>query len=179
MERYLVERARAGDRDSFEALVRLKVDAVYRSAYAILGNSADAQDATQETFVAAWRSFRSLRDPDRFEAWLGRVLTNACRMTLRRRRSRVREVHPEFLEGDGFRAGPSAPAPDDPVAEADAFDRAFERLAVDQRALLVAHHLDGRSIDDLAGELGVPTGTVKSRLHTARVALQAALETER
>jgi RNA polymerase sigma-70 factor, ECF subfamily len=178
MERPLVEHARAGDRDAFEALVRLKVDAVYRTAYAILGNVADAQDATQETFISAWRSFRSLRDPDSFDAWLGRILTNACRMTLRRRRVRVREIHTSATDGEGS-AGPVAPAPDDPIADTDAFDRAFERLPVEQRALLVAHHLDCRSVEELARDLGIPAGTVKSRLHAARSALGAALEGER
>ena len=70
MERSLVERAQAGDRDAFEMLVRQKVDAVYRTAYAILGSEADAQDATQETFIAAWRSLPRLREPDKFPAWL-------------------------------------------------------------------------------------------------------------
>ncbi len=178
MERPLVEHARAGDRDAFEALVRLKVDAVYRTAYAILGNVADAQDATQETFISAWRSFRSLRDVDSFDAWLGRILTNACRMTLRGRRVRIREIHAASTDGD-VPFDPVAPAPDDPIADADAFDRAFERLPVEQRALLVAHHLDCRSVEELARDLGIPAGTVKSRLHAARSALRAALERER
>ena len=178
MERPLVEHARAGDRDAFEALVRLKVDAVYRSAYAILGNVADAQDATQETFISAWRSFRSLRDPDSFEAWLGRILTNACRMTLRGRRVRIREIHTDSNDGE-TPGGPTTLAPDDPIADADAFDRAFDRLSVYQRALLVAHHLDCRSVEELARDMGIPAGTVKSRLHTARAALGAALEGQR
>jgi hypothetical protein len=73
MDRPLVERARQGDREAFDAIVRGKVDAVYATALAILGHEADAQDAAQEAFIAAWRSFGTLRDPDRFEAWFGRI----------------------------------------------------------------------------------------------------------
>jgi RNA polymerase sigma-70 factor (ECF subfamily) len=176
MERSLVERAQAGDRDAFEMLVRQKVDAVYRTAYAILGNPADAQDATQETFIAAWRALPRLREPDRFAAWLGRITTNACRMSLRHRRS-VREI-PMDPDDDRSAVGSYEP-PDGSIAGAQAFDRAFERLPVEQRALLVAHHLEGKPLADMAAELEIPVGTVKSRLHTARAALERSLEDER
>jgi RNA polymerase sigma-70 factor (ECF subfamily) len=99
MDRPLVERARGGDREAFEAIVRGKVDAVYGTALAILGDEADAQDAAQEAFIAAWRSFGSLRDPDRFEASFGRILVSACRMSLRRRRVRQIEVVPLTSSG--------------------------------------------------------------------------------
>ena len=172
MERSLIERARAGDRDAFEVLVRFKVDAVYRTSLAILGNPTDAQDATQDAFISMWRSFRGLRDVDRFDAWFGRIVTNACRMALRHRRT-VREIPmttglPE-READGTDAFAASIAADD-------FDQAFDSLAVEQRSLLVAHHLDGRSVESLADELGVPIGTAKSRLFTARKALERALE---
>jgi RNA polymerase sigma-70 factor, ECF subfamily len=174
LERSLIERARAGDRDAFEALVRLKVDAVYRSSLAILGNSADAQEATQDALVSMWRSLRSLRDPDRFDAWLGRIVTNACRSALRRR-GRVREI---LLQPDTPELEPSVEDSTHLVIAADRFDRAFAQLPVEQRALLVGHHLDGRSIESLADELRVPAGTAKSRLFAARSALERALEDE-
>lgn len=175
MERSLIERARAGDRDAFEALVQRKVDAVYRTSLAILGNPADAKDATQDAFVSMWRSFRGLREVDRFDAWFGRIVTNACRMTLRRRRS-VREV-----AMPGSVAETQAAAADDSgeLMSTDRFNRAFDSLAVEQRALLTAHHLDGRPIESLAAELGVPIGTAKSRLFTARRALGRALDHDR
>jgi RNA polymerase sigma-70 factor (ECF subfamily) len=91
LNRELVEAARRGDRDAFDALVRQEVAGVYRTALAILGNAADAEEATQDAFVSAWRHLRSLREPARFDAWFGRVVVNACRMALRRRRS-VREI---------------------------------------------------------------------------------------
>jgi RNA polymerase sigma-70 factor (ECF subfamily) len=83
----------ARDRDAFDALVRTRVDAVYRTSLAILGDTADAADATQETFVSAWSHIDTLRDPDLFDAWLGRINLNACRAQLRRRSRRVvREI---------------------------------------------------------------------------------------
>ena len=91
MERSLVERARAGDADAFDQLVRGRIDAVYRVALAILGNGADARDATQDAFVSAWRNLPRLRDLERFDAWLHRITVNAAKMVLRRRRG-VREI---------------------------------------------------------------------------------------
>lgn len=184
MERQLVERARRGDREAYEDLVRRKVAAVYRTALAVLGNEADAHDAVQETFLAAWRRLPSLRDADRFDAWLGRITLNACRMTLRRRRG-VREIPMTDSANARATAGaardPADPATSDfdaAAVSADAFDRAFGRLSVDQRALIVLHHLDGLPVADIGARLGIPTGTVKSRLHTARLALERALARE-
>jgi len=184
MERELVEQARAGDRAAFEALVRLKVDAVYGTALAILGHEADAQDAVQEAFVAAWRSLAGLRDSDRFEAWFGRIVVNACRMSLRRRRG-VREIAMPGPGDTGARSGGVSvePAsPDRPLAEmaasADAFDRAFERLGADERTLLVLRHRDELPVAEIAARLGIPAGTVKSRLFAARRALERAMARE-
>jgi RNA polymerase sigma-70 factor, ECF subfamily len=181
MDRPLVERARQGDREAFDAIVRGKVDAVYATALAIVGHEADAQDAVQEAFIAAWRSFGTLRDPDRFEAWFGRILVNACRMSLRRRR--VRQIEVVGLGGGRTSPGGVEPvASDGPLgdvtASADRFDRAFARLSVDDRALLVFRHRDDLSVTDIGTRLGIPDGTVKSRLFAARRALERALERE-
>jgi RNA polymerase sigma-70 factor (ECF subfamily) len=172
MEPSLVERARAGDADAFNRLVRERIEAVYRTTLAIMGNPADARDATQEAFIAAWRALPSLRDTDRFDAWLGRISINACRMALRRRKG-VRELH---LDTSVDLPAGSRPLAVEGQLSASAFDRAFDRLAVDQRALLVAHHLEGRDIAEIARSLEIPEGTVKSRLHTARAALQRTLD---
>ena len=93
-----VERARTGDRAAFEVLVRSRVDRLHRTACAILGNEADAYDATQDAFLSAWQQLPRLRDVDAFDAWLTRIIVNACRMRLRARRA-VREVQP--IEPDG------------------------------------------------------------------------------
>lgn len=167
-DRSIVDRACHGDLDAFEEIVRTRMDAVYRLSYAILGNEADARDAAQETFVAAWRQLSSLRDTDRFDAWFQRVAVNAARMTLRARgRRRVREIPATQVAA----LAETAIAPADP----DLLDAALRRLPLEQREILALHHLDGRSVAELAEILAIPVGTVKSRLHTARQALQRAL----
>ena len=163
----LVERARAGDLRAFERLVEERIEDVYQRALAILGDPGEADDATQATFVTVWRRIGQLREPRAFDAWLSRIVLNACRMRLRARR-RLREV-PLSEAGDPV---------DSPLA-AGVFDRAFERLSVEQRYLLVEHHLEGRPIAEIAETLGIPAGTVKSRLHAARRSLERALAEER
>jgi RNA polymerase sigma-70 factor, ECF subfamily len=178
LERTLVETARAGDRAAFDALVRSRMDAVYRTSLAILGDQADAADATQETFVSAWCHSSELRDPDLFDAWLGRINLNACRAQLRRRNRRdVREIRLLDPVDKSEPAAPDRPLADR-TADADAFDRAFARLSLDDRAVLVLHHLQQRPVAEIAAVFGAPTGTIKSRLHRARVALESALAKE-
>jgi RNA polymerase sigma-70 factor (ECF subfamily) len=166
------------DRSAFDALVRSRIDAVYRTSLAILGSEADAADATQETFVSAWRHRDALRDPDSFDAWLGRINLNACRAQLRRRgRTKVREIR-LFDPEDDREPASTEPALSDRTVDTDAFDRAFARLSVDDRTLLVLHHLHERSVAEIAAVMGAPTGTIKSRLHRARAALESALAKE-
>jgi RNA polymerase sigma-70 factor (ECF subfamily) len=178
LERELVEQARRGDRAAYEQIVRRKVETVYRTARAILGNDADADDATQEALIGAWRRIGSLRDPDRFDAWLGRITVNACRMALRRRRG------PALVTlGDGGDPGheladSQRPGFEHRAVTADAFDRAFDRLPLEQRAILVLRHRDELPVAEVAARLGVPEGTVKSRLHAARAALDRSLARE-
>jgi RNA polymerase sigma-70 factor (ECF subfamily) len=168
MDGGLIERARAGDTDAFDELARARIDSVYRTALGILGSPADARDATQETLVSMWRGLPSLRSPDAFDGWLHRITINASRMALRRR-GRVREI---ALDPANEFAAPAS-------RDDRAFHRAFDRLSVDQRAVIIAHHLDGLSIAELAGRLRIPEGTVKSRLFNARAALDKALKDQR
>ena len=170
--------ADAHDRAAFDDLVRSRIDAVYRTSLAILGDQADAADATQETFVSAWCHRQALRDPGLFDAWLGRINLNACRAQLRRRnRTGVREI-PLLDPEDGSGPASTGRALDDRTAAADVFDRAFARLSVDDRAVLVLHHLQERPVAEIAAALGSPAGTIKSRLHRARAALESALAKE-
>jgi RNA polymerase sigma-70 factor (ECF subfamily) len=166
------------DRSAFDVVVRSRIDAVYRTSLAILGSEADAADATQETFVSAWRHRDALRDPDSFGAWLGRINQNACRAQLRSRgRTKVREIR--LLDHEDDREPASAdPALADRIADADAFDRAFARLSIGDRSVLVLHHLQERPVAEIAAVLGTPVGTIKSRLHRARAALESALAKE-
>ena len=149
------------------------MDAVYRLTAAILGNEADATDAAQETFVAAWRQIRGLREADRLDAWLQRIAVNASRMTMRSRgRRRVREIPSSEVEAAASRVREST------TADAHLLDGALRRLPVDQRAILVLHHLEGQSLDEIAAAMEIPVGTAKSRLFTARRALETALRAE-
>jgi RNA polymerase sigma-70 factor (ECF subfamily) len=170
----LIDRARNGDLDAFEEIVRARMDAVYRLTAAILGDEAGAADAAQETVVAAWRQIRRLNDPARLDAWLQRIAVNAARMTMRARgRRRVREIASSELV-----AGASPADVETPLSDARRLDDALRRLPVDQRTILALHHLEGRRLDEIAAILEVPLGTAKSRLFTARRALEAALRAE-
>ena len=174
--RSLVDLARSGDVDAFESLVRTRMDAMYRLSLAILGNESDAADAAQETFVAMWRRLPQLRDPDRFDAWLGRVAVNSCRMVLRSRgRRRLRELPLADMDAiDELAVGPAdASRPDAAILKA-----AIRRLSLDHRAVLALHHLEDRPVAEVAEILGIPVGTAKSRLFNARAALDKALRQE-
>jgi RNA polymerase sigma-70 factor (ECF subfamily) len=169
----LVRQAAGGDSIAFERLIAQSADRVYRTARAILGDDADARDASQDAYVSAWRELPRLRDPDTFDAWLRRILVNACRAKLRNRR-RVREISlNEQL--DRRTPGPSLA---DSVGDTDLVARAFDRLDGAKRAILVMHYLNHESIASIANTFGVPAGTAKWRLSEARAALERALIAE-
>src|SRR4029079_16543468 len=137
--------------------------------------------ALQEALVSLWREMPRLRSIDAFSGWADRVLVNACRLVLRRRsRRRLREIAlPTGEAGTVGAPGRAAPAFDVQLADRETFDRAFETLEAEDRALLVLHHLEGRSVADLASALRIPTGTAKSRLFHARRRLDQALDRDR
>jgi RNA polymerase sigma-70 factor (ECF subfamily) len=168
----LVRRAAAGDVDAFEALVAARLNRAFRTASAILGSEADAHDVVQDAFLATWRHLPSLRDRARFDAWLNKTIVNRCRDALRRRR-RSREV--------GLDDALDIPTTDASGAAVRmaALSSSFDRLNVNQRHLLVMHHLHRVPVADLARQLGIPEGTAKWRLHAARAALTRAMETDR
>ena len=180
----LVLRARAGDIAAFDSLVATRIDRCYRLAWSILLNDADAADATQDAFVAAWRQLPRLRDPSVFDGWLNRIVANAARMA-RRHRVRLREVQvgprspgdsqttEREMASDAF-----ARTSIDDVVDNDAITRAFDRLRPEERAILALHHVDQRPVAEIARTLGIPTGTAKWRLHAARRALERAMEAE-
>jgi RNA polymerase sigma-70 factor (ECF subfamily) len=148
------------------------MDAVYRLSLAITGDEADARDAAQETFVAAWRSLRTLRDGARFDPWLQRIAVNRARMAVRARgRRRIREIPAAYLAAVPEPAG-------GPPSDGARLAQALDRLTPDQRAILALHHLEGRPVVEIAEVLAIPVGTVKSRLFAARRALDAALGAE-
>jgi len=173
--RSLVDLARDGDAAAFESLVRTRMDAMYRLGLAILGDEADAADAAQMTFVAAWRHLPRLRDIDRFDAWLQRVAVNSCRTVLRARgRRRIREIPMAAMAAEERGLGVAAPA----RADAELLRAAIRHLSSGHSAILALHHLDGRPVTEVAEILGIPIGTAKSRLFKARAELEKALQKE-
>ncbi|MBA3779534.1 MAG: RNA polymerase sigma factor [Chloroflexi bacterium] len=165
--------AREGDADAFDRLVSQHADGAYRLAAAIVG-PADAADVVQDAFIDAWRGLRSLREVDRFEAWLRRIVINRCRMTLRSRRRHQAQVKAQADMhwqrsglSDDFRLGSETRA---------ALEQAFEALSADQRIVLALHYVADLSIAGVAAELQVPVGTAKSRLAAALAAMRPALE---
>ncbi len=182
-ESRLVERACAGDHDAFALLVVARVEPTFRTAMAILGNEADARDATQEIFLRAWTHLPELREPALFPAWLGRIVVNACRSAIRgRKRRQIHEIPAGAFLVDGEWVGPSMEAHgahDDRAAEVDLLDRALDRLSAADRTLLALHHYERLPLEQVGVLLGVPAKTVKSRLFSARRALERALEVER
>jgi RNA polymerase sigma-70 factor, ECF subfamily len=170
-ERQRLRAARSGDLRAFGELVRLKLPETFRLAAAILGNEADAADATQNVFIAAWRELARSRDIDPFDGWLLKILINECRMQFRHAgRGRQRTDDPEDI------GGLVGAAPTTPRAEAlDLLERAFEALEPDDRVLVVLYVLEGRPLVEIAGALHMPPGTAKVRLHEARETLERAL----
>lgn len=177
----LVAQARAGDTEAFDRLTAMHIDSAYRTALAILRSEQDALDVVQDAFVSAWRELPRLREPDRFAAWLGRIIANRCRSALRHRRVVNLRVVARIDEAEGSVAAltdPRTPVAD-VIADADAIRRAFERLRPDDRILITLHHVEGRPVTEVAALLGIAEGTAKWRLHAARDALARKLEDER
>ena len=171
MDRELVERARSGDHDAFEVLASAIVDRLYGVARLILRDADRAEDAAQEALVRCWRDLPALRDAARFDAWLHRLLMHA--------------INDEFRRGARFQANITVlvrePAMADPTratADRELLDRAFARLSLEQRSVVVLRLHLGLSIEETATTLGIPVGTAKSRLHYATGAQRSALEAD-
>lgn len=158
----------ADRRITFARLVDRDLDRAYRIAGVILGNSPDAEDATHDAIVQAWRSYALLKDATRFEAWFQRILVNVCRDRLRKRH---RTPVTELAMADD-RATPDRFAA---VDERLALDRAYARLSPEQAITVVLRYHADLTLEDVADRMGVPVGTVKSRLHAALAAMQLAL----
>ena len=167
-----MEAARRGDQAAFIDLVRPRSDRLFAIALRILRDIDRAEDALQDALVIAWRDLRGLRDPDRFDGWLHRLLVNVCIVHATRERRRTINLRVLPVEGP--------PARDDllTIADRDQLERGFRRLPPEQRAVLVLHHYLGYAPSEIAETLGVPAGTARSRLHHAHRAMRAALEAD-
>ena len=145
---------------AFERLADEHLDAAYRLAWAILRDPSEAQDATHDAFVQAWRKWPTLRDPERFQAWFDRILINTCRNRLRRTaRWQMRDISGEILiaTGDDFAR----------AQERDVIDAALAELSPDHRIVVALRYFRDLPIEDIAARLDIPAGTVQSRLHYA------------
>src|SRR5258705_12391789 len=172
VQRELVELARKGDRDAFSALAASVIDRLYATAMLILRDHSMADAATEEAIVLAWRDLPSLRDPDRFDAWLRRLLVNACRDEGRRHK----RLRPEIVLRPIHE--PAVSDSSSGLADRDALERGFRRLQPDHRAVIVLHYYLGLSLAEVGSATRAPLGTVKSRMHHATRALRAALEAD-
>lgn len=170
MQRDLVVEAQHGDAEAFAALVSEAIDRLYGVAFRILRDPDAADDATQRALIDAWDHLGGLRDPGRFEAWTYRLVVNASYKEIRRERSQRERVRLIAVTGT------AAVDPIDDVADREELDRAFRELPAEQRAVLVLHHYADLPLIEIADILGIPAGTVGSRLHHATRRLRAVLE---
>jgi RNA polymerase sigma-70 factor (ECF subfamily) len=166
----LVARAQRGDREAFDVLAAGCVDRLYGTAKLILRDATLAEDAVQDTLVRAWRDLPTLRDVERFDAWLYRLAVNACTDLGRRRRWEVQidVIHADASEPDSAAA----------LSDRDELERGLRRLTVAQRTILVLHFYLDLSLRETAAAMAIPVGTAKSRLHYALEALHASLLAE-
>jgi RNA polymerase sigma-70 factor (ECF subfamily) len=172
MDTDLVARAQRGDKDAFAVLAAERADRYLAASHRILRDLSLAEDATQQALLAIWRDLPQLRDPARFDAWSYRLLVRACYAEAGKHRRWAPSL--SLLPVD-------EPAADDGtslVIDRDQLDRAFRRLSIDHRAVVVLHHYLDLPLDRIADVLGIPAGTVASRLHYAMRGLRAALDAD-
>ena len=167
----LIDRARNGDRDAFGTLAASSIDRLYAIAVRVVHDRDRAEDAVQSTLLKAWRDLPSLRDPARFDAWLHRLLIRACYDEARRQRAYVSNARVVSME-------PSEADSAGHLADRDQLERAFQRLPVEQRAVIVLHHYEDLPLTEVAEALGIPVGTARSRLHYALRTLRGAVEAD-
>ncbi|HVQ21972.1 MAG TPA: RNA polymerase sigma factor [Candidatus Saccharimonadia bacterium] len=173
MTRDLVERARRGDHDAFAELAGAAISRLDATAWLMLRDADRATDAVQNALVRAWRDLPTLRDPDRFDAWLRRLLVNACIDEIRRLRRHHLDVDITDLSNP-----PSIADAASAIADRDQLERAFSRLEPEERAVIVLHHYLDLPLPEVAATLGIPLGTTKSRLYRGLKEMRAALDAD-
>ena len=172
MDAELIGRAQRGDEEAFASLAVAVGDRLHRVAHRILRDTSLAEDATQQALLAIWRDLPQLRDPARFDAWSYRLLVRACANEGSRASRWMPNLHLVAADEPGGADGTSA------VVDCDQLERGFRRLSIDHRAVVVLHHYLDQTLDEVAEILGIPVGTVRSRLLHAMRGLRAALEAD-
>lgn len=169
----LITRAQDGDRVAFANLVRVHSMRLYRIAFALLGNQADAEDVVQEAFIAAYRSLHGLRKKASFESWLNSIVVNRARDRLRKRKydrelvSRMTK-NEDLLESNGKYSV-------EPLAEQQHFSElreAIDKLPCMHRLVILLYYGEGYNTGEIARSLGRPAGTVRRMLSDARQMLR-------
>lgn len=146
--------------EEFARLATAELSGCYRLAARILGDEGEAEDAVNEAVLRAWNGFGGLRDPDRFGPWLSRIVVNTCRNVLQRRQVvRMEPIGDLEPEDDRDRFADSQ--------ERDEVAKAIDLLSPEQRIVVVLRYWNDLPVDEIARLVGVPSGTVKWRLHTA------------
>ena len=172
MDTNLVIRAQGGDEEAFASLAVAVGGRLHAVAHRILRDTDLAEDATQQALLSIWRDLPQLRDPARFDAWSYRLLVRACYAQGRTTRVWAPNLHllptDESTKEDGLSA----------VVDRDQLERGFRRLSIDHRAVVVLHHYLDLPLGTVAETLGIPIGTVRSRLHHAMRGLRAALDAD-
>lgn len=173
MTRDLVERARKGDHDAFAELAGAAISRLDATAWLILRDTDRATDAVQNALVHAWRDLPALRDPDRFDAWLHRLVVNACIDEIRRTRR-----HHLDVDITDVSEPPSTADAASAIADRDQLERGFRRLEPEERAVIVLHHYLDLPLPEVAATLRIPLGTTKSRLYRGLRQMRAALDAD-
>jgi RNA polymerase sigma-70 factor (ECF subfamily) len=172
MDTDIVVRAQHGDEQAFASLAVAAGDRLHAVAHRILRDTDLAEDATQQALLSIWRDLPQLRDPARFDAWSYRLLVRACYAQGRRSRQWSPNLRllptDESTRTDGLSS----------VVDRDQLERGFRRLSIDHRAVVVLHHYLDMPLDSVAETLGIPLGTVRSRLLHAMRGLRAALDAD-
>jgi RNA polymerase sigma-70 factor (ECF subfamily) len=171
MQRLLVERAQAGDLEAFAQLVKASAPRLKGVAYLILRDAHRAEDALQDALILAWRDVRALRDPEAWDAWLRRLTVNACyKVAGKERRRSLVELH--VTPDPGTARTPDTAAD---IAEREWVLGELGRLDIDRQVVLVLHYYLDLPLTEVAEVLGIPYGTVSSRLHRGLDAMRRSM----
>ena len=186
LERSLLRRLRDRDERAFRELVSAHRDRVYNITFRMLGNRAEAEDVAQEVFITVFKTIESFREESKFSTWLYRVAVNHCKNRIKylarrhdRDRDELDETNANSSSSDAQISAPIPSAPDRALEGAQMekiLQEAIAALEEDQRLVVVLRDVEDLSIEEICEITGLPDGTVKSRLHRARLVLRKKLQ---